>query len=470
MEIRAFQPDFFGENAMSKNKKQKAMMPATTSAIIYKNIEELKPFEGNARTHDDKQITKLAASIKRLGFQGAIVTNEQSVILAGHGRLEAAKRLGLKELPTVVAAGLSPAEQRAFVLSDNKLAQLAGWDQVVLKTEVEFLLDQDFEIECTGFTTAEVDLLLDGLVDPHADDEYNVKPEDIVDKTLVARKYDVWHLGKHRIVCGDALDVASYGDLMGKDVAQMCITDPPYNVKIAGHVCGKGQVQHEEFAMASGEMSSGEFTDFLAKAFTNIASYTQEGGIVYSFMDWRHMLEIQMAAKGIFGDPRQLCVWKKDNAGMGTFYRSHHELVYVFKNGDGAHVNNFELGQHGRYRTNVWDYAGVNTLKGKAYKLLELHPTVKPVGMIADAIRDCSDHNGIILDPFAGSGTIIMAAERTGRFARAIELEPKYVDVAIRRWERLTGNLAKHDQSKMTFQEREDFFANGGEEEPYVRV
>ena len=205
--------------------------------------------------------------------------------------------------------------------------------------------------------------------------------------------------------------------------------------------------------MASGEMSVSEFTDFMKSAFSHIHAFAQEGAIVYGFMDWRHTMEIQSAALPLFGLPRQLCVWVKDNGGMGSFYRSQHELVFVFKKGDAPHINNFELGQHGRYRTNVWNYPGVNTFKGKGYELLALHPTVKPVSLIADAIRDCSHRKGIVLDPFAGSGTILIAAERTGRCARAMELDQHYVDVAVMRWLRITGKQAVLHSTGQTWEQ-----------------
>ena len=236
---------------------------------------------------------------------------------------------------------------------------------------------------------------------------------------VISREGDLWQLGNHLLLCGNALDTISCQTVMQGKLAQMVITDTPYNVAINGHVCGNGEIKHKEFEMASGEMTQGEFTTFLNTAFTQVHSFTQDDAVIYAFMDWRHTREILDAALRLFGPPRQLCVWVKDNGGMGTFYRSQHELVFVFKKGGVSHINNFELGQHGRYRTNVWQYPGVNTFKGQNYKLLALHPTVKPAGLIADAIRDCSHHKGIILDPFAGSGTILIAAERTGRHARA---------------------------------------------------
>lgn len=437
---------------MPKSKKPKSnvieLKPA--QSLLHRSPDELKPYPGNARKHDEKQLAAIMASIKEFGFTTVIITNEDGMVLAGHGRLEAAKRLGLPSVPTRVIEGLTKPQQRAYVLADNKTSLMSTWDHEQLRLELDQLVLDDFNIELTGFSTAEFDVMFD-VEAPEQDDPDDLQPEDVAEQDIVSREGDLFYLGKHRLYCGSCLDTMSYAELMDGDLAQMVITDPPYNVKISGHVMGNGNVKHDEFAMASGEMSSSEFTDFLAKAFELVNDHAQDGAIVYSFMDWRHQLEILNAAAPSFGPLKQLCVWVKDNGGMGNFYRSQHELVYVFKKGDAAHVNNFEMGQNGRYRTNVWHYPGVNTFKGKGHKLLKLHPTVKPAGMIADAIRDCSKPAGVVLDPFAGSGTILLAAERTGRHARAIELEPKYVDTAIRRWQRVTGEQALHASTGSTF-------------------
>lgn len=435
--------------AKSKHPNTNVINLKPGQSLLHRPPSELKPYPGNARKHDEKQLAALMASIQEFGFNTVITTNEEGMVLAGHGRLEAAKRLGLPTVPTRVIEGLTKAQQRAYVLADNKTSLMSTWDHEQLRLELDQLVLDDFNIELTGFSTAEFDLMFDAE-SPEQDDSDDLQPKDIVEKA-VSREGDLFHLGKHRLYCGSCLDSESYAAVMNGDVAQMVITDPPYNVKISGHVMGNGTVQHDEFAMASGEMSPDEFTEFLTKAFDLVSAHAQDGAIVYSFMDWRHQLEILNAAAPSFGPLKQLCIWVKDNGGMGNFYRSQHELVYVFKKGDAAHINNFEMGQNGRYRTNVWHYPGVNTFKGKGHKLLKLHPTVKPVSMIADAIRDCSKQGGIVLDPFAGSGTILLAAERTGRHARAIELEPKFVDTAIRRWQRVTGEQALHASTGSTF-------------------
>ncbi|RTL51180.1 MAG: DNA methylase N-4 [Rhodocyclaceae bacterium] len=413
----------------------------TLSNLLFCSPSTLAPWPGNPRVHSDKQLAKLKASIGKFGFTTPVLTDENKVILSGHGRVSAAIQLGLTEIPIRTIQGLTEPQKRAYVLADNKLAELSKWDDTLLANELRLLFDADIEIEITGFSTAEIDLVIDppDKASAHDPDDQLTEGPPI---NPVSRPGDLWQLGPHRLFCGDALDLASYQILMGNEVAQMVMSDPPFNVAISKHVCGNGKVQHEEFLQASGEMSPAEFTDFLSKAMACTHTYSQDGAIHFYCMDWAHIREIQDAALPHFGAPKQLCVWTKDNGGMGTFYRSQHELVFVFKKGKSPHINNFELSQHGRYRTNVWSYPGVNTFTGKGFELLKLHPTVKPVSLIADAIRDCSHRKGIVLDPFAGSGTIFLAAERTGRIARGMELDPKYVDVAIGRWQRKTGQSA----------------------------
>jgi DNA modification methylase len=435
--------------AADTNSKKNAL---EISDIVYRSPSELRPWPSNPRTHSNRQLAPLKAAIRRFGFTTPILIDGANVVLNGHGRLQAARELGLSTVPARVITGLTEAEKRACVIADNKIAQLAGWDKDLLKAELEILIESKFEVEITGFNTAEIDILFDGSPEPKESDPEDLQPEDIA-QGVVSKAGDLWQLGEHRLLCGNALDTECYKVVMQDDLAQMVITDPPYNVPIDGHVCGTGKVKHQEFAMACGEMSQKEFTTFLNTAMSQLHAFSQDGGVHYYFMDWRHIRELQDAALPLFGPPRQLCIWAKDNAGLGTFYRSQHELVFVFKKGDAAHINNFGLGQDGRYRTNVWSYPGVNTLKGKGYELLALHPTVKPVSLIADAIRDCSHRKGLVLDPFAGSGTVLIAAERTGRHARAVELEPKYVDVAVMRWQRVTGSQAVLAATGQTWEE-----------------
>ena len=301
----------------------------------------------------------------------------------------------------------------------------------------------------TGFDTVD----LDGLETRAAPKDPPAEVVAPVDRSAdpVTKEGDLWQLGNHLLLCGNALEESSYTRLMGEQLAQMVFTDPPYNVKIDGHVCGLGTVKHQAFKMASGEMSEEEFIEFLAKAMRLMADFSIDGAIHYLCIDWRHDLELQLAARPVYGRAKQVIAWNKTNAGMGTFYRSKHEFVFVFKVGTAPHINNFGLGERGRYRTNVWDYAGVNTFKPGRMDELTAHPTVKPLPMVVDAIRDCSTRRGVVLDPFAGSGTTILAAEKTGRIARALELDPHYVDVAIGRWQSLSGQSAIHLESGLSF-------------------
>ena len=358
-------------------------------------------------------------------------------ILAGHGRVEAAKLMGMEQVPCVRLDHMTPEQKRAYVLADNKLALNAGWDDEILAEELSALLaaDIDFDVEITGFSIAEIDSLVEGLIpEEPGDPDDDVVPE-LDAGSVRCQPGDIWQLGPHRLICGSALDPAVVAALMDGERARMVFTDPPYNVPIDGHVGGSGAVKHREFAMASGEMSKPEFTAFLRTVLREPGRFSVDGSIHFICMDWRHMDEMLAAGDGVYAELKNLIVWVKDNGGMGTFYRSRHELIFAFKNGTAPHINSFELGQHGRYRTNVWQYRGVNTLKAGRMDELSLHPTVKPVQMIADAIKDVSGRGDIVLDLFGGSGSTLIAAHKTGRRAYLCELDPIYCDRIIRRWE-----------------------------------
>ncbi len=432
------------------------MVRLGTRQIEERAVALLKPRKNNPRTHSPAQLKQIEASIQKFGFVNPVLVDEGDRVLAGHGRLAAAKSLGMQSVPVVRIEGMTEADRKAYVIADNRLAELAGWDQQLLKLELGSIIELDpaFDLALTGFADAELEGLLaaiDAAERPSADEI----PEPAIDGASVSAPGQLWTLGRHRLICGDARDPAVYARLLGGERAGMVITDPPYNVPISGHVCGLGKVQHREFAMASGEMSGAEFEGFLKEVLQNLSDASVDGSIHYVFMDWRHIREVMAAGDAVYDELKNLIVWNKDNGGMGTFYRSKHELVFAFKKGTSPHVNNFKLGQHGRYRTNVWDYAGVNSLKAERDEELAMHPTVKPVAMIADAIRDCSKRGGIVLDAFSGSGTTIMAAEETGRRACAVEIDPRYVDVAIRRWQTTTGGKAILDGIGCTFQDVE---------------
>jgi DNA modification methylase len=413
----------------------------------------LTPYKGNARTHSKAQIRQIADSIARFGFNSPVLVDDEGQIVAGHGRVAAAKQLGLSAVPARRLSHLSEAEKRAYVLADNRLAEKGGWDRETLAIELQGLIDVDFDVELTGFEVPEIDVILEDADAAQAESD---GPEDDIPEpradACITRPGDVWVLGKHRIICGNALNHGDYVRLLGEEKAEFVFTDPPYNVRIEGNVCGKGAIHHREFAMASGEMTKKAFTDFLATTFRHLVAHSTDGSIHDVCMDWRHIAEMMDAGNQAYSELKNLCVWAKKNAGMGTFYRSRHELIFVWKSGSAAHINNFKLGQHGRARTNVWEYAGVTSMGAERLAQLAMHPTVKPVGLVNDAIKDCSRRNGIVLDPFLGSGTTVIAAERSGRRARGIELEPVYVDVAVKRWQDYSGKGAILTTTGQTFE------------------
>ena len=418
-------------------------------------LSALRPYARNARTHSPKQIAQIAASISEFGFNNPVLIDGNAEIIAGHGRVAAANKLGFDTVPCVRIEHLSEAQKRAYILADNRLAEKAGWDREILAIELQHLttIDVDFDVTLTGFEMGEVDLLLGAGEAPEAKaDPADAVPE-VETGITVTRPGDIWQIGRHRLICGDALAPETYSQLLAGERAQMVFTDPPYNVKIDGHVSGLGAAKHREFAFASGEMSEGEFTRFLARVFANLAGHAIDGAIHFVCMDWRHQGEVLAAARGTYSELKNLCVWAKSNGGMGSLYRSQHELVFVFKSGRAPHINNVELGKHGRYRTNVWQYAGANAFGATRDEDLVMHPTVKPVALVADAILDCSKRKGLVLDAFGGSGTTLVAAERTGRRGAAIEIDLAYCDVIVRRLAKVCGLAAALEATGQSFDE-----------------
>ncbi len=411
--------------------------------VVFRPVGQLTPNQQNARTHSKQQIHQIADSIRLFGFTNPILIDDMNRIIAGHGRHEAAKLLGMEEVPTIRLEHLTSDQLRAYILTDNRLAELAGWDRSILAIELQHLLtiDGNFDVTITGFEVPEIDLILqEAAGKPDQDDVFDVDEE----APAISQPGDLWLLGKHRVLCDDAQQEPSYVALMVKRRAAMVFVDPPYNVAVDGHCCGKGAIKHREFVMAAGEMDEAEFITFLVKAMRLLSRYSASSSIHYICMDWRHITELLAAGKQIYDVLLNLCVWVKDNGGMGSFYRSRHELIFVFRNGKSAHRNNVQLGQYGRNRTNVWEFSGINTLSKQSEEgnLLALHPTVKPVALVADAILDCTERGGIVLDSFLGSGSTLIAAERVGRVCYGMEIDPLYVDTAIRRWQRHTGESA----------------------------
>jgi len=418
--------------------------------VEYIDIQRLRPYPRNARTHSKKQIRQIANSIDTFGFTNPILIDEELTVLCGHGRLAGARLLGMQTVPCVKLSSMTADQKRAYVLADNKLALNGGWDEEILAIELEALSvpDLDFSVEVTGFSVPEIDTLLDGMRPQDPGDPADERLPAMAE-VAVSRPGDLWVLGEHKLLCGDCRDPASFRALLGSERTEMVFTDPPYNVPIDG----LGKQQHREFAMASGEMSPEEFTKFLNEIFRHLATFSTDGSIHYVCMDWRHIGEVLGASKIAYAELKNLCVWAKDNGGMGSFYRSRHELIFVFKSGTAPHINNFELGQHGRHRTNVWNYRGMNSRGTERLEGLALHPTVKPVALIADAIKDVSRRQGIVLDCFAGSGSTLIAAHKTARRARLIEIDPLYVDRIIRRWEAYAKDDAILEATQQSFSE-----------------
>jgi DNA modification methylase len=417
-------------------------------------LSKLRPADRNARTHSKKQVGQIAKSMKRFGVINPLIADDRGRIVAGHGRLEAAKLLGLKCVPVIRLTDLSNAEIRAYMLADNKLAQNAGWDRELLALELEELQialpEFGLDLAITGFDPGEVDSIMGDFAESRANPSDEI-PE--FEGVVTSRIGDLFILGRHRLIVGDARDERVFVQLMQSDMAEMAFLDPPYNVRIDGHVGGRGRIKHREFTCASGEMTSDQFVKFLEETLGMCARFTIDGGITYVCMDWRHSSELLQAGDAVYDELKNICVWAKTTPGQGSFYRSQHEFVFVYKRGKAPHLNTFELGQHGRTRSNIWTYAGVNTFRAGRMDELKMHPTVKPVALIADAMRDCSRRGSIVLDAFAGSGSTIMAAEQIGRRAYCVEIDPQYADVAIRRWQRVTGKDAVLESTGQTFEE-----------------
>jgi DNA modification methylase len=444
------------EQQLRLRSPEHSLKESTSLKIVYRRIDTLKPDPANPRRHTKRQIRQIADSIETFDFNVPILIDCDDNIVAGHGRFFACRLLGITEVPTLCLDHLTPEQARAFRIADNRLTEISTWDDRLLAEQLRDLSlhGLDFTLEATGFEVGEIDLRIASLEEPpeRDDDPADVVPGVSAGPSL-SKVGDLWDLDRHRLLCGSALETPAFAALMGEEQAAMGFTDPPYNVPIEGHASGLGATHHRPFPMASGEMDSTEFTSFLCEAFRNLAAFSVDGSIHFVCMDWRHVEELLAAGRAAYGELKNLCVWVKDNAGMGSLYRSQHELVFVFKHGRNGHRNNVQLGRFGRNRSNIWHYPGANSFArcGEEANLLALHPTVKPVAMVADAILDCSARGDIVLDAFLGSGTTVIAAERTGRRCYGLELDPAYIDTIVRRWQALTGGSARHAASGRSF-------------------
>jgi DNA modification methylase len=422
--------------------------------IEFVPIERLKPNPRNAKKHPHRQIALLVENFEQFGVTQPIVVDEDDTVICGHARLEAAKKAKLPHLPVIRLSDLTAPEKRALAIADNRMAELGEWDLEILSEELSHLYDAETELSfdprIVGYDTVELDQILgDEPDDDRADPADEIVPVNS-QEPAVTKLGDVWNCDHHRLVCGDATNKESYAAVMETDLAEMVFTDPPYNVPNAGHVSRREDLR--EFAMAHGEMSPSQFTDFLSIVCANILARMVDGAVGYICMDWRHLLELRAAADPIFGTPKNLIVWTKTNAGMGSFYRSQHEEIWVYA-APGKPINNFGLGGKGRHRTNVWKYPGFSSFGRGRTEALAMHPTVKPVAMVMDALMDCSNRGGIVLDPFGGSGTTMIAAERKSRRARLIEIDPLYCDVTVQRWQKFSGKTARLAETTETYEE-----------------
>lgn len=428
--------------------------------IVYRRSDEISPNPRNPRDHGGRQIKKLARSMGKLGCNVPLLVDRAGNLLAGHARYQACKLLGLTEIPTICLEHLDEHQARAFMLADNRLAELSKWNEPLLAEYLkELSAVLDFEIELSGFEIGEIDLRIESL-NSAAEDEADVAdalPQSPSSKPPVSRAGDLWLLGENRILCANTLEESSYVLLMNGKRAAMVLSDPPYNVRINGNVSGRGRIQHRDFVMGSSEMSEAEFLLFLSRACALFARHSQDGSLHYLFIDWRHISELITAGKTTYTKLLNIAVWVKNTPGMGSLYRSQHELVAIFKSGHGLHRNNIQLGAYGRNRSNVWPYPSINSFgrAGEEGNLLATHPTIKPVALLADAIMDCTARGDIVLDGFLGSGSTVIAAERTGRRCHAIEIDPLYADVSVRRWQAYTRDRARHATTGRFFDEME---------------
>jgi len=425
-------------------------------SIEHLPVSVIRPYEGSPRLHSRAQRRKAAHITKQFGQLRPILIDSENCIIDGHLIFDCLREAGYDQVAAIVV-DRDPASIKAIRLALNRLPQDSRWHDARLRKELDELIDLGYDMTLTGFDQVEIDMSLSFDEGPSAGAIEDPVPEPNRAHPAIAKAGDLWQLGQHFLACGDSRDPKVMSALFGTELAEMIFTDPPFNVKIAGNVSGLGKHTHREFAMASGEMSQTEFIEFLTTTCGAAVSCLMDGGIAYYCIDWRHLNDLVTAAATNGLRQLNLIVWNKTNAAMGTFYRSQHELIPVFKKGEAPHINNFELGKKGRSRSNVWTYRGMNVPGAERDELLAMHPTVKPLAMVIDAIKDVSRRGAIVLDPFLGSGTTLIAAEVTGRRCYGCEIDPHYVDLCIQRWQDHTDEVAIHIPTGATF----DSFRDG---------
>jgi DNA modification methylase len=435
-------------------------MPKNTEAleVIELSLDKIEPYDDNPRDHPDEQIAMLKKSVNKHGFNNPVLIGPaddvagKHELIAGHARLQAAKQLGMSTVPAIILSHLDGNERRAYRLADNAIALKGDWSMDLLQEEMAFQMEWDleFDAEALGFEVGEADALAEAFRSEFDEEEEEAPPAPSRERDAISELGTIWQIGPHRIACGSALDPELWGELMDGREADVVISDMPFNVPVNGHVSSSGQ--HSEFAQASGEMSEQEFADFVRKAFELQERYARPGSLSYQFIDWRSVELMIREGRKIYERLINLCVWVKPAAGMGSLYRSRHELVCVFHKGGAPHQNNVELGKHGRFRTNVWEYAGCTGFSEDREDNLAMHPTVKNTQMIADAIMDSTAAGDLVVDAFLGSGTSALAAARTKRHCFGIEIDPHYVDLAVERLLKEVGGDAV-DQKGASFRD-----------------
>lgn len=429
----------------------------------YLAVTSLIPMPGAPRRHPKSQIRALAKSFEAFGQVLPILIDADHRIISGHAQWDVARRLGMTEVMVMRIEYLAEPQIKALMVALNRLGDLSKWDDQALNTILLDLhvLDLDFDIEATGFAEIEIELRIDSLDDGDQDVD---EGGNIGVGPAVTQPGDLWQLSKHRLICGNALHDEMWSTLMGEDRATLVVTDPPYNVPIDGHVSGLGKHKHLPFAMAVGEMSEPEFTVFLQSAMRHAHKWSAPGSVHSWAMDWRHVVEIGSAGQAVYERFLNMAVWVKNQPGMGSFLRSQHELFFIFAKGGAPSRNNVQLGRFGRSRSNVWNYPSAASGFGRGTdegNPLAMHPTVKPLALICDVLLDASVKGDVIADPFTGSGTTLIAAEKLGRTARCIELDPRYCDTIVRRWQRWTGEHAVRTSDGATFTALEAAFGRG---------
>lgn len=419
-----------------------------TLRVEYLPIDALQPADRRVRKSTASQNAKVELSLRQFGVCSPILIDGDRRIVHGHVVWETARRLGLETIPAVRIGHLNQAERRALAIALNRLGETGEWDVEALKVEFDELIELEVDVIATGFDLAEVDALLleDDADEPEADDV------PMVSESQVSQLGDLWLMGEHRLLQGDARDREVYARLIteGQGV-RLALTDVPFNVPIRGHCTG--QAHHREFAIAHGELSREEFDAFNKDWMRPASSVLVDGGLLATFIDWRSVDLILSAGRELGLDLLNIVVWAKSNAGQGSLWRSQHEMLPVFKKGGAPHVNHVELGRWGRYRSNVWTYPGASTLGSDAREGLAVHPTVKPRALLEDALLDITNRGDVVLDCFLGSGSTLLAAEATGRVCRAIEIDGRYCDVALARWQQMTGREAILEETGETHAE-----------------